>query len=134
MDYFKEAFGGFNPQQDKDAALKFSLCVLMLDGRTEELLRLVKGADRFGGVEGEPGWIIERREDGEQVGYEAWPDDARFRAYVEPGSYSLAYPEFFSDRQTFFRYVQAIVAEYVRRYPDKTAFANKVNEAMVLSR
>lgn len=39
MDYFNEAFGGFNPESDKDAALKFSLCVLVLDSRMQELLQ-----------------------------------------------------------------------------------------------
>jgi hypothetical protein len=132
MDYFKDAFDGFNPQKDQDAALKFSLCVLMIDRRTDELLHLVTGKEHFGGVEGEPGWIIERREEGEQVGYETWPNDARFRAYVEPNGYSLAHPEFFADRQTFFKYVRAIVTEYVRHNPDKAEFVTKITESMNL--
>ena len=115
MDYFNEAFGGFCPESDKDAALKFSLCVLALDGRMEELFRLVEGGGNFGGVEGDPGWIIERRDDGDVIGYEGWPDDARFRAYVDPDGYSLSFPEFYADRRTFFKYVGALVIEYKRR-------------------
>lgn len=130
MDYFKDAFGGFEPQSDKDAALKFSLCVLLLDNRTEELRKLVAGSEGFGGVEGDPGWIIERREDGETTGYEAWPEDARFRAYVDPDSYSLSYPEFFCEREKFFEYVQAIVAVYERRYPEHECVIRNIKDAM----
>ena len=53
MDYFNDAFGGFLPDSDKDAALKFSLCVLALDNRMDELLRLLKGDDNCGGIEGD---------------------------------------------------------------------------------
>lgn len=132
MDYLKEAFGEFKPNSDKDAALKFSLGVLMLDNRVEDLLHLVMGGENFGGVEGEPGWIIERRENGETVGYESWPDNARFRAYVNPASYLLAYPEFYCDTMTFFRYVQAIVAVYVRRHPEHVGVLHKIEEAVQL--
>lgn len=117
MDYFTEAYGGFDPRHDKDAAIKFSLDVLMADHRLDELALLLSSDKQFGGVEGEPGWIIECRNDGEREGYESWPDDARFRAYVDPDSYLLAYPEFFADRATFLRYVQAIVPVYKRRHP-----------------
>lgn len=118
MDYFGDAFGGFDPQSDVDAALKFSLNAILLDNRLLDLLKLVKGGDRFGGVEGVPGWIIERREDGELVGYEDWPESARFRAYVDPDEYVLAYPEFYTDKPTFMRYVRAIVDAYKRRHPE----------------
>jgi hypothetical protein len=118
MDYFVDAFGGFNPQSDLDAALKFGLNVLLLDNRSKDLLKLVKGGDKFGGVEGVPGWIIERREDNELIGYENWPENARFRAYVDPSEYALAYPEFYADKQTFMRYVRAIVSVYKGRHPD----------------
>ncbi|WP_148289213.1 hypothetical protein [Herbaspirillum sp. B65] len=118
MDYFVEAFGGFDPCHDKDAALKFCLDIMMADHRLGELERLLSTDDFFGGVEGEPGWIIERRSDDRHPGYESWPVNARFRAYVEPDSYLLTYPEFFSDRITFARYVQAIVSVYKRRHPE----------------
>jgi hypothetical protein len=130
MDYFKEAFGGFSPESDIAAALKFGLCVLMLDNRTTELIRLVQGERNFGGVEGDPGWIIERREDGERIGYESWPSEARFRAYVDPDGYSLAHPEFFCDEKTFFSYVRDIVTAFVRRNPDRSDVARDMEEAM----
>lgn len=134
MDYFNDAFGGFHPESDKDAALKFGLCVLVLDNRIDELLRLVEGGGNFGGVEGEPGWIIERREDGEIAGYEGWPIETRFRAYVDPDSYLLTYPEFFSDRQTFFRYVKAIVNAYKRRHPESAGAVGRIEEAVAATK
>lgn len=118
MDYFDEAFGEFDPNGDKAAALKFSLCVLMLDNRVEDLLHLVSGDMAFGGLEGEPGWIIERRGEGENIGYESWPESARFRAYVDPDAFLLAYPEFYCDKPTFFRYVEAIVTVYMQHHPE----------------
>lgn len=94
VDYFQEAFGGFAPHRDRDAALKFALDELVVERRFDDLLCLVKGGPDFGGVEGEPGWIIQRRAPGKTVGYERWPADCLFRAHVDPVSYSLKYPEF----------------------------------------
>lgn len=130
MDYFNEAFGGFDPDSDRDAALKFSLCVLALDNRMDELLRLVKGDDEVGGVEGDPGWIIERRDDEDVGGHEGWPGDARFRAYVDPESYSLGFPEFYVDRQTFARYVAALASAYKRRNPERADVVNLIETAL----
>lgn len=127
MDYFREAFGGFNPLQDRDAALKFCLNVLVADHRLGELVRLLSDP-QLAGVEGDPGWIIECRREGESEGYEAWPEDARFRAYVDPVGYSLNYPEFFSDRATFLRYVRAIVAVYKHRHPENAGKVRGVDE------
>ncbi|MEJ7028216.1 hypothetical protein [Ralstonia solanacearum] len=79
MDYFSEAFDGFRPDRDIDAALKFSLCMIAIDNRVEDLLQLIEVANNLGGVEGDPGWIIERRENGETIGYEKWPNSAHFR-------------------------------------------------------
>lgn len=131
MDYFTEAFGGFDPRHDKDAAPKFCLDVLMADHRLDELARLLSLDKQFGGVEGEPGWIIECRTDDEHEGYESWPEEARFRAYVDPTSYVLNYPEFFADRKTFLRYVQSIVAVYKRRHPEHMDKLRCVEEAMI---
>lgn len=128
MDYFSEAFGGFRPDSDRDAALKFSLCVLALDNRVDELLRLVEGGNNLGGIEGEPGWIIERRED------EEWPNDARFRAYVDPDCYSLLYPEFFADRRTFFRYVGALARVYKNHHPEYEAVVHRIEEVIAMDR
>lgn len=126
MDFLTEAFGGFDPQCDEDAALKLSLNALLLDNRSHDLLKLVKGGNRFGGVEGVPGWIIERREGSELAGYENWPGSARFRAYVDPTQYALAYPEFYADTPTFMRYVRAIVTVYEKRRPECSSTTQQI--------
>lgn len=121
MNHFIDEFCEFSPQSDEDAALRFSLSILMLDHRTAELLKLLKGGDKFGGVAGDPAWVIERREADDVVGYEAWPKWARFRAYVEPRGYELAHPEFYADTSTFRRYAETIVEIYERRHPERSA-------------
>ncbi|MEF9406256.1 MULTISPECIES: hypothetical protein [Ralstonia solanacearum species complex] len=126
MNYFSEAFDGFRPGSDRDAALKFSLCMMAIDNRMEDLLQLIKGANNLGGVEGDPGWIIERRESGETIGYEKWPNSAHFRAYVDTDDYSLLHPEFFADRQTFFRYVGAIVKVYKIYHPEYAGVVDRI--------
>ncbi len=133
MNYFNEAFGGFYPDKDKDAALKFSLCILALDSRMEELLQLVEGASSFGGIGGDPGWIIERREDGDIIGYEEWPDDARFRAYVSPDGYFLSYPEFFADQRIFFQYVKMLIEAYEQHHPKNSEIINRI-KAVICNR
>lgn len=134
MDYFNEAFCGFSPDSDRDAALRFSLCILALDNRVHELLQLVEGGNNLGGIEGEPGWIIERREDGETLGYENWPNDARFRAYVDPDSYSLRHPEFFADRLTFFQYVGALARVYKNHHPEYEEIVRRIEEVIEAER
>ncbi len=120
MDYFDDAFGGFSPQTDSDAALKLSLDALVADDRVEELTALV-ATDSLGGIEGEPGWIIERRFGEGIVGYESWPKYAAFHAHVDPESFSLTFPDFFCDEKTFYRYVKSIIGVYVARDPKRAA-------------
>jgi len=47
VDYFQEAFGGFAPHRDHDAALKFALDELVVERRFDDLLCLVKGRPGF---------------------------------------------------------------------------------------
>ena len=124
MDYFNEAFGGFDPLSDKDAAMKFCLNAVLMDCRFVDLDRLLPDVSNVGGIEGEPGWIIERRNEGDTLGYEGWPELARFRAFVEPDSYGLAFPEFFCDRSTFTSLVSSAVRAYCDRHPEKNHVAN----------
>jgi hypothetical protein len=119
MDYFKEAFGGFNPQSDQDGALKFALDVVFADHRLRDLIRVISFEDGVGGMEGEPGWIIEHREETEIKGYEEWPEGSTFRSFVDPEFYSLAHPEFYCDGKTFRRYIEAIVDAYVVHHPER---------------
>lgn len=118
MDYFKEAFGGFDPQKDIDAALKFCLESILADCRFSELDKLLPDETNMGGMEGEPSWIIERRNEGETKGYESWPELVRFRAFVDPRGYKLAYPEFFCDKQTFEKFVESAIRAYCNRNPE----------------
>ncbi|WP_321945854.1 hypothetical protein [Paraburkholderia sp. J10-1] len=119
MDYFKEAFGGFDPRGDEDAALKFALDVIFADHRIQDLTRVVSLEQGVGGLEGEPGWIVEHRGRTDIVGYEMWPRNSRFRSFVDPESYSLVCPEFYCDEKTFRRYVEAISEVYVARNPER---------------
>jgi hypothetical protein len=120
MDLFKAAFGGFAPQTDPDAAAKFCLQTLAADHRLPGLASVLTEGSDIGGIEGVPGWLLERRDDGDPApGYAAWPSTAKFRAFVDPQEYELATPEQFYTRAEFLPLVQAIVAAYVARYPDR---------------
>jgi hypothetical protein len=119
-DYFTEAFNGFEPHKDKDAAIKFCLNAVLMDCRFIELEIVMNDGVEIGAMEGPPGWIIERRDDGATKGYEDWPDFARFRAFVDPDSYELAYPEFFCDKGTFETFVSAAVRAYCHRHPERS--------------
>ncbi|MEI9997636.1 MAG: hypothetical protein WDM91_23780 [Rhizomicrobium sp.] len=132
MDYFTEAFGGFDPQRDADAALKFSLDSLLGDERVDDLVALLSADSRVGGLEGEPGWIIEKREEGQTLGYEDWPSTACFRSFVDPDSYRLAHPEFFCDKSTFERYVCAIADAFAERHPAYTSQISKIKQLLTV--
>ena len=81
MDYLQQAFGSLNSQVDQDAAVKFALNAILMDVRMQELSCLLIDGHDIGAVEGEPGWIIERRDTGpagELPYYSEWPINARF--------------------------------------------------------
>lgn len=117
MNFLQQALTGFEPQSALDAALTFSLAVLLADGGAADLLRLLSDP-HCGGVEGVPGWIIERRDAGSDAGHESWPEHARFRAHVDPASYSLAHPEFFCGERTFLQHVRSLLTLYLRHHQD----------------
>ena len=120
MDFFQIAFGGFAPQTDPDAAVKFCLQSLAADDRLLDLVDLLTEGSDYGGIEGEPGWTLERRDDGDPApGYAAWPAGAKFRAFVNPSDYELAVPESFYSRAAFLAFVHAIVSAYAVRHPDR---------------
>lgn len=115
MDYLQQAFGGLNPQTDQDAAVKFALNAILMDVRLHELSCLLIDGHDIGGVEGEPGWIIERRDTGpagELPYYSEWPIDARFHVHVEPAAFELAYPDMFMEAHDFHRYVGRAMDAY----------------------
>ncbi len=116
MDYLQTAFGGLDPQTDRDAAVKFALNVILMDARLHELSCLLIDGHNIGGVEGEPGWIIERRDtgpSGELPQYTNWPANTRFHVRVDPAAFELAYPDAFFEAPEFRRYVQKAVDAYL---------------------
>ena len=120
MDYFKTAFGGFAPHCDKDAAVKFALNIVLLDNRLDELVEVVSDGSQFGGIEGEPGWMLERRDVADEenyVGYPGWPVGARFKASVDNDAYRLLYPEYFMSREAFMKYLVLAIDAYVAADP-----------------
>lgn len=133
VDYLNEAFGGLDPRKDADAAVKFALNLVFMDERFVELSRLLSDGDDIGAVEGEPGWILERRDtgaSGDMPGYAAWPSGAKFRAYVEPSAFDLAHPEVFMSTKTFHAYVRSALDVYIRRNPAKIKTVDSVESVI----
>ena len=130
MDYFKDAFGGFDPHLDADAALKFSLDGIFADDRLEDLVALVSADSEIDGLEGEPGWIIEKRGGAQTQGDETWPSNAYFRSFVDPDSYRLSHPEFFCDRATFISYIIAIADVFSSRNPNFTSRVTEIKHLL----
>ena len=129
MDYLQQAFGGLNPQTDQDAAVKFALNVILMDGRLRELSCLLIDGHDIGGVEGEPGWMIERRDTGltgELPYYSEWPMNARFHVHVEPSAFELACPDMFMTAHDFYRYVGRAMDAYLSGNSIETDLAQLV--------
>lgn len=122
MDYFKAAFGGFAPHRDEDAAVKFALNVVLMDNRLQELAELVVDGSPFGGIEGEPGWMLERRDvadESNHAAYPDWPAGARFKASVDEDAYRLQQPEYFMSREAFMKYLIPAIDAYVAADPSR---------------
>jgi hypothetical protein len=128
MDFFNEAFGGFQPHSDKDAAIKFALNSLLMDAKLVRLVDLIDSSTNVGCIEGEPGWELEHLEDSDRSlsGYLAWPHWAHYRAAVDPECYQLTYPEIFLDRGQFVFYVEKAVAAFLARFPQEKGTLNKL--------
>lgn len=127
MDYFRDAFGGFFPQSDEHAAAKFALESLAADDRIEDLVELLTEDDPVGALGGEPNWELERRDDGNTaIGYAHWPRGAKYRAWVDPEAYDLAFPERFYGKAEFHQLVRAIIAAYLARNPEQAEQVAKV--------
>jgi hypothetical protein len=129
LNYLELAFGGFNPQFDQDAAVKLALNVILLDERLSELASILTDGHEIGGLEGEPGWTIERRDtahSGNMPGYANWPENARFRAYVDPRNFELGHANIFMDIELFHGYVRKAIEAYLVKNPSKVDIANLV--------
>lgn len=125
MDYLKAAFGSFAPHRDEDAAVKLALNVVLMDNRLQELAELVVAGSQVGGIEGEPGWMLERRdvadEGNEAAYYPGWPAGARFKASVDEDAYRLQHPVYFMSREAFMKYVVPAIDAYVAAGPSRAA-------------
>jgi hypothetical protein len=129
MSYLEAAFGGFNPRVDRDAAVKFALVIILMDERLSDLSCLLTDGHEVGGVEGDPGWIIERRDTGPSGNmpyYADWPKTAHFYVHVDPSGYDLAHPEMFMEISTFHDYVRKGIEAYVAKNPSKVDMAEPV--------
>jgi hypothetical protein len=130
VDYFPQAFGGFDPSGDPDAALKLVLNAIMMDDRLDELSSILTDGHEIGALEGEPGWTLQRRDSGpagERPAYRSWPPDARFRAYVDPEQFRLGHSEAFASSGAFHKYVRSALAAYIARNPSNKEGARAIS-------
>ena len=112
-----DVFDFFQPHRDEHAAIKFSLREVLSEDRIADLMSLSEDAHKIGGIAGEPGWLIERRDSAVAEGakgYELWPHWACFRATVDPDSFLLAYPEQFMSGEYFYSYLCEVLESYIR--------------------
>ena len=120
MEYIYKVLGGFDPQEDEHAAVKFCLDSVVMDGRIGYLAQLLTEGSRISGFGADPGWFLERHVDGDPA-QANWPPDAVFRASVDPDGYELGYPEGFYSREEFSRYVLLVVNAYVATNPSRAS-------------
>ena len=125
MNYLENAFNGFNPQVDRDAAVKLALSIIFMDERLVELSFLLCDGHEIGGMEGDPGWIIDRRDLGSSS-YASWPKNTHFHANVDPRGYELVFPDFFMEVCEFHRYVNKALQEYLASNPARSNENEKI--------
>jgi hypothetical protein len=113
MSLFTDAFGIFEPHRDKDAGGKLVLESLFTTNRLDDLAEMLTSGSRLGGLGGEPGWTLERRDEGNSApGYASWPEGARYRTFVDPEAFALATPERYYARDEFHQLVKTILNAY----------------------
>ena len=133
MDYFKEAFGDYSPHSDPYFAAKFATNILFMDGRFTELASLLTDGHEIGGIEGEPGWLLERRDTlapADEPYFSAWPNGAVFRAFVDPDSFELGRPEVYLRRDEFCELLRQLTKAVAVKDPGKAAAASEVGAAL----
>ncbi|QYF95822.1 hypothetical protein KY495_12070 [Massilia sp. PAMC28688] len=133
MDYFKGAFGDFSPHADPVVAAKFVINAVFMDERFDELASLLTDGHDIGGIEGEPGWTIERRDTAmpaDEPYYQQWPEGAVFRVFVDPDSFELGQPEVYLERQNFHRLVRKAVSAMVTKNPSSASKTDQVSATL----
>lgn len=114
MNLFRDAFGQYDPLGDPDVGAKVALEAI---GRTDslaDLTSLFAENSRVGGLEGDPGWTIERRRPlgSTAPGYKDWPGEAEFRVFVDPGAMALTHQERYYRGSDLLPLVHALAGAY----------------------
>ena len=133
MDFFKDAFDGFQPYLDEDAAIKFALNSLLMDRKLFRLVALVNKSSDVGCIEGDPGWELESIDESDRQlsGYSSWPEWASYRAAVDSDCFQLAHPEVYLKELEFKSYVKKALDAYLERNPDSRDELDELNRLIV---
>lgn len=129
MNFLQSAFGRSNPQTDQDIAIKLALNSILMDDRLQELSCLLTDGHEIGGIEGEPGWLIERKDAGSSgiPYYAGWPKNTSFHVHVEPTIFELTHPDIFMSAGDIYHYVQMAVEAYLISDSINKGIAQKIN-------
>ncbi|MDN6882544.1 hypothetical protein QMO14_02905 [Variovorax sp. CAN2819] len=129
MDFLRLAFGELNLKSDQDAAIKLALNSIFIGDRLPELSCLLTDGHEIGGVEGWPGWLIERKDKiSSEISYYAkWPKNADFHVHVEPGALELGYPDMFMSAEDFCHYVRMAIKVYLISGAANDNIARQIN-------
>ena len=118
MRYLSKAFGATRLFDDPNAAVKFSLDLILMDRRFGDLAQLLNEGSGVFEVAGEPGYSLQRRAPVHSGGGD-WPEGKVFRAFVEPSGYELDHPEGFYTTEEFEGYVSMALGAYVSANPTR---------------
>ncbi|WP_295978312.1 hypothetical protein [uncultured Variovorax sp.] len=94
-----------------------------------ELSCLLTDGHENGGIEGRPGWLIERKDklsSGISI-YSTWPKNADFHVHVEPSALEHGYPDIFMSAEDFCHYVRMIIKAYLMSDAANENIARQIN-------
>ena len=110
----RRAFPRFSPS-DLDAAMVFCLDVAICHNQANMIMQLIDPASNLGGVEGDPGWIIEKRRDKNSPEYyDSWPTWAAYRVFLDPQAFEVDHPEYYAIEDEFLRCWETLLSAYSR--------------------
>jgi hypothetical protein len=116
VDYVVEAFGGWPELARPDGPLKYALNAIFGERHIETFARFLNSPN-VDGISGDPGWEIERK--GPRSNPLEWPEDAEFKAAVDPQFFAYDNPEFFFSKEKLFTYIQTVLNVYCRVHPER---------------
>ena len=120
MDHLHAAFGAFEPQRDPLAALKFSVNVVLMDGRIDDLALMLQAGSPVGGLGGEPGWELDRVD----------RDALEFVARVDREKFSLAHPVLRCNRAELLAVLDPMLAAYAAANPQDATRVAHLRQSM----